>query len=413
MKSMEKAIPREEPDYVPDARPSSQGAAVESVSVALVGLETSTEALVASALAGDPRFSVQSYGALPAARDAIEKAAPHATILVSESLELRKRRSFPPSVYVIALAGPDRSVRVDAEADEVIRRPISAEDLKLRLRLAARHLVSEQRLTIYGVLRDALRDAKSGEVTVSNGEEFARIHVDDGRLAWIHRSHHPVSVRALVEECGAAIDDDALRDLLEESRSSRRHFGDVLVDWGIVDKQRLRDSLKRKIRQDLEVILSWANAPATFVPGRSSLSSELAFEEIELPLSTPQPGRIETLPGFPAVRVTEPVDEGAINRWVDRIRAIEHVIGCAILDAKRGVVLAGRDMDERLTTIAWELAGGFAALGEDGDEILATTKRTTFLVRPAPLPTRGIAVVCFDSTRLSPAMARIVVSKAG
>jgi hypothetical protein len=57
------------------------------------------------------------------------------------------------------------------------------------------------------------------------------------------------------------------------------------------------------------------------------------------------------------------------------------------------------------------LATGFAALGDDGEEILATTKRTTVLVRPAPFPNKSIAVVCFDSTKLSPAMARIVVSK--
>ena len=269
--------------------------------------------------------------------------------------------------------------------------------------------LSEPRLSLLGMLRIALRDARSGEITVDNGEEVARIHVDSGRLAWIYRSHHPVSVRALVEECNGSIDEDTLRQLLEESRGSRRHFGDVLIDWGIVDRLRLREALKRKIRQDLEEVMTWSSAPATFVKGKSSLSSELAFEEAELPLS--QPGRTATLTGFAAVRPDEGVDTAASIAWVDRVRALDHVVGCAIVDPKRGVVLAERDMDERLTAVAWSLASGFTALGDDGEEIIATAKRTTFLVRSAPISSKVIAVVCFDSTQLSPAMARIVVSK--
>lgn len=261
------------------------------------------------------------------------------------------------------------------------------------------------------LLRRVLRGASSGEIAVENGKEVARIHVDGGRLAWIHRSHQPVSVRALVEDCGSVIDDETLRRLLEESRSSRRHFGDVLVHWGIVDKQRLREALRRKVRADLGEILAWPHANATFVRGKSTLSSELAFDEDELPLSTPTPGRVETLTGIPAVRASEPIDESDLGVWLDRVRAIEHVVGCAILDPKRRLLLAQRDMDERLTAVAWGLAGGFIALGDDADEILATAKRTTVLVRAAPFPGRSIAVVCFDSTGLSPAMARILVGK--
>lgn len=407
------------------------------VLVAMVGLDANTRALVEAASAMDhapsslraartgppgvpgggmtPNLEAVHFVDLEGARTEIERHPTIDVILVAEGAALRKRRSFPTHVHVVALVGPDVAAMADLAADDFLRRPFSTAELAIRLAAAARRLASEQRTTMRGVLGRAMRTGQSGEVIVSVGADSARVHVDHGRVAWVHRASQPVSIRSLLRGLGVEVDEAACRDVLEESRASRRHFADVLVEWGLVDADRMRRALHRYIAVQIGELLAEPAASATFVQESRAFASAFAFEEAEI-LAAPRPARIETLPEIqqvrvPSVRPPAPGGSHAASDWFGRASCIEDVLGCFLVDPRSGEMIdrsgTSSEADDR---IAWSLIASFVALADDGGELLASAHGTTYLARAAPRG-GGILVIRFESSRLSPAMARLLLAR--
>lgn len=406
----------------------------ETVLVAMVGLDPNTRVLVASASAREdappslraprgagaveaamPSLELAHFVNLEGARAELERRPTTDVILVAEASALRKRRSFPAHVHVIALVGPDPTAMVDLSADDFLRRPFSADELAIRLASAARRLTNEQRTTMRGVLGRALRTGQSGEVIVGLGGDSARIHVDHGRVAWVHRASQPVSIRSLMASLGGEIDDATCRDVIEESRTSRRHFADVLVEWGLVDADAMRAALHRYIAVHVGQLLADPSASATFVQESRAFASAFAFEEREILASRPAP-RIETMPEMTAVRMPSgiPAAPGAPHpaaAWFARAACIEDVLGAVLVDARSGETIErSGTSEESEDRIAWSLIASFVALADDGGELLATARGVMYLARGAP---RGgcVLVIRFDASRLSPAMARLLLAR--
>lgn len=384
----------------------------EVVRVVVVALDGPTETFVRQAAAQDPRFAVETVPDMLSARVAIESKE-RRTVVIVEAVHLRKMLVFPPYVHVIALAGPDRNSPRPLGIDDIVRRPLDFDDLRLRLRLASRALARGYQVSPIEVLRQLMAAGKSGELVIGRGDDLARIHLESGRLAWVHRPRHAVSMRTLFAPTGLNISDETSRDIVDESRSSRRHFADVLVDWGLVERAAVRESLLGHVRSELDAILEWTDTTTSFVEKEWAFTSSFAFSEHELMTRLVRTSRIQTRPGMAAVVLTdEPaVDGGLVTLWLDRVAAVEHVLGCALLDTKNGAVIGSRGALERDTNVAWELAGGFSALGSDGEELVATTRTCAYLVRSAS-ELGAVAVVSFAPNHLSPAMARILIAKA-
>jgi hypothetical protein len=401
------------PTQPPARRSSSQPP--WPVPVVLAGLDSRTEAVVRAAASEGGTFTVEVFADLWRARAHIEQLGDATAILVTDTAQLRRRLVFAPSVHVIAVSGPDKSSRDGVIADEIVSQPLDRKELEVRLRLAARTLAGQAGKGPSAVLRDALAAGKTGEVIVrSEGEdEVARIHVQGGKIGWIHRSKHRVSMRAMLTEGGVAMDDETAREVMDESRRTRRHFGDVLIALKVVDEQALRQCLQRQLSRELGAVLQWQDALATFVRDERSLASQLAFDESELRVTPRKSRRILTEPGFPAVTPDEPLaDPAAIDGWLDQLAALDAVIGCALLDAKNGHNLGSRNLTAEHETIAWRMVGSFVALRAEDGEVLAVTRTHGYLVRSAAPRVAAVAVLCFDPTRLSAAMARILVAKA-
>jgi hypothetical protein len=375
-----------------------------------VGLDAATEGVLMRALGRDESYTVSRSVDLASARAALDDGI-RPTILVIEASMLHKLVMFPPFVHVVALAGPDRAEARAFGADEIVRRPLHADDLAARLRLAARALARDFQMTPSQTLRLALADGRAGELIVSRQDDLGRVHVEPGKIAWVHRPRHAVSIRGLLGEVGNALADETIRDIVEESRRTRRHFADVLVEWEVAPREVVREQLRQHVAAELAVILQWTDATATFVEDRRASTSTFAFDTSEV-WATPQPSkRSETLQGMVAVRAEPLPDPARVQSWLDRIAAVPHVLGCALLDTRIGQVLGSRGSLSEDTDVAWEMAGGFSALGPTAEEILATTKTSAFLVRSTRPEIPAVGVVTFDPQALSPAMARILVSK--
>lgn len=390
---------------IPPAPDSERG---RDYLVLTVGVDSATLAVLAAAAQVECPGRLESVATLEAARRFVDEVG-RPVIAFIERAAMEKSLAFPEFVHVIVLAGPSDPGSSTLGVDEVMARPLRVEELRTRIRIAAR-AIGRARAGAADVLNGALSSERSGEVIVSALEESARIHVEQGRVVWVHRPLHPVSVKQLLDRAGAGLDDQAVKDLLDESRETRRHFADVVVSWGIVAPESLREALRRHLQEELAVIMAWHDASATFVADNRARRSELSFSSEELALRPKRPPRVSTIQNLPAVKQPAP-DRRSVDDWLDRICAIEHVAGCAIVDPKLGRVVGGRGFVPSDMTLLWEMARAFTAMGELADEILATAHDRAFLVRAVPALGGLVFIVRFDAVRLSPAMARIVVSR--
>ncbi|MFO0551651.1 MAG: hypothetical protein U0271_24915 [Polyangiaceae bacterium] len=389
---------------------SPESVRVLPVSVLTVGLDIATLSLVTSAVHAEGVSRLESVEALDAARLFVDVAGGPIIAIIDRSA-LVKALAFPDTVHVILLAGPSERGEPIAGVDEVLARPLRVDDLRSRLRIAARAL-SRSRTSPVDVLAQALAAERSGEVIVASGDESARVHVEQGRIVWVHRSQRAASVRQLLSRAGANIDEEGVRDLLEESRRTRQHFADVVVSWGLVEPAALREALRQHLAEELAIVLGWPSASAAFVADHraSSSAARVSFSGPELGLRARSLSRVSTLQDLPAVEIPS-VGDRSVEAWLERVRAIEHVLGSALVDPKMGRVVGSLGFASSEMTIVWEMARAFTAMGEGAEEILATAHDKAFLVRAAPLLGGLVFVVRFDSARLSPAMARIVVSR--
>lgn len=392
--------------------PSQSGLIPRSVVLLTVGLDAVTLSQVAETVRADRFLRVESMEGLDVARKFIDATPSTAMIVLIEHTLLDRVLAFPEHVHVIALTGPGQETKLDAGIDEYLARPIRPTELRARLRVAARALASAGAGTI-NVLLDALASGRSGEVIVAFGDESARIHIERGNIAWVHRSQHPASIRQLVELAGGAIDDDTVRDIVEQSRESRRHFAETIIEWKIVAPDQMRDTLRRHLMGELAAVQGWMGATATFVADKRASTTSLPFTAAELGVEARSTSRVATVTSMVATAARATLEPARVERWLERVVGIEHVRGGAVLDLATGAVHGSLGLLASQMDTVWELARAFHALGEDRDELLTTAKQWAFLVRSVPDTPTAAFVVNFDANQISPAMARILVSKAG
>lgn len=386
------------------------------VQIVLAGLDARTEAALRAAVGDIGTFSLEVFADLWLARAHVEQSADTAAILITDMAQLRRRLLFAPSVHVMAISGPDSAARDAVVADEILSQPLERKELVTRLRLAARLLAGRgSQGAPTAVLREALSAGRTGEVIVraEGDDEIARIHVQSGRVGWVHRFRHRISMRAMLSEEGVSLDDETAREVMSESRRTRRHFADVLIALKIVDPQTLRRCLQRTIANELELVLQWSGTKATFVRDDRRVVNELAFDEAELRVPERNARRIRTEPGFPAVSTEPPPNHApTVDRWLECAAALEAVTGCALLDAKSGHTLGSRGLTPERETIAWRMVAALSALASADGEVMAVDRTSGYIVRSALPCVAAVAVLCFDPAKVSAAMARIHILKA-
>lgn len=349
---------------------------------------------------------------------ALALEAPPPVVLVY-AWGLQQPRRAPRGRYLIATLGPGEGPAlvpaIEAGADDVLVKPLSAGALLSRLRLAARRLAAPERMA--GSPREAVREAIAspvgGEVVVRRDDRVGRILVAEGKIAWANVAGDPVRLRGVVQSAGVEIDDEAAAAVLEESRRLRVHFADVLVRWGYVDESGARECVRALVAEQLGELLSMHDATALFLPRAGGYASRMSFAlgEVAAPTIAPLPLAEE---GAPVISERKPLDRVARRtRTAGRALTLEGATGAAVLDRNSGEtwVCVGEGIDGEL---AWSLLGTLVALGPGAEDAIAVRAGEAILARAIDDTTALVVAFALDRTTLGLArssMSRLVAPR--
>jgi CheY-like chemotaxis protein len=364
-------------------------------------------ALAAGALAraGYPTSSAQDVGsALEAARSnpprivVMDWALPGADV-PAFCRELRGRR-VNMYVYVVALAANARRYSkvsvLDEGADDYVSKPFAVDELVSRVGWAQRMLAALPHPSAR--LRATLADAtQAGDCTVilRRGDTTGRIFFTGGKVAWAQVSDRPATLPAVFHGLAPA----EAREVLEDSRRTRRNFAEILVERGLVTKESAVEALRGFIRSSIRAMLLMNDPRVMLAPSRGGWTGP-AFD-----LSQVLPP--ETMRSIPAMRVPAPraacvnVHEcGACSRAASSIAADLRETGAdglALVHGPSGALLAsaGEPIDVEILHAQLRI---LAAIKDRGaaDDVVVSGGGRHYLLRATSCPD---SFVCLTSSR--------------
>jgi putative two-component system response regulator len=135
--------------------------------------------------------------------------------------------------------------------------------------------------TVATALAEAIACEGGGEVVVRCGNEVGRVYVWGGRVAWAYLTgDRRVLTQSLIEDHGLTAHD--LREVLEDCKRSGRNFGETLVEWGLMSRERFHEALRRHVADRLRAVLALPDSLAMFVPQARAYDGSFTFTLDEL-----------------------------------------------------------------------------------------------------------------------------------
>lgn len=280
----------------------------------------------------------------------------------------------------------DISLGYHAGADDFLTKPYKAEDVLARLRVAERLV----RTTGGSTLREAIAEARmaaGGDVIVRSGARVGRVIFHRGRVAWAHISDEPGSLAAMLA-VDPSIGRDEIQAVIQECSESGRSFVDVLVEWGLIERERLREIMSAWIRDKIASIAALAHPRVIFSPESRASTGNMLF----LPSEVIDPALLEAAPTTapePASSAAGPLPEldggpaTGCAASLDRAIEIEGALSAAIFDVRSGLCLGSRGQAFDLDVVWSNLR--LAALSElwaELEDVLLTTREHIYLLRP-------------------------------
>lgn len=172
--------------------------------------------------------------------------------------------------YVVALVAGGRprdiAEALERGADDCVTKPFSPGELVARVRSAARMLTALPPLSLG--LREALARAAggaSGEISVSQGDVVGRIWLEKGRIAWAQSNDRAVSLRTLLGS-STTMTVEAVAEVMEEAKRSKRNVLDVLVDSGLASQADVIAAVERYLREVVRGMLLLPSPTVVFAP---------------------------------------------------------------------------------------------------------------------------------------------------
>ena len=137
---------------------------------------------------------------------------------------------------------------------------------------------------VYDLMALKLEAQLSGELIVASDALEAHVFLQDGRIAWAYsNTTRGLFLRELLEK--TQMDEDALREVLDECRRERRHVAETLIIWGLASERDVRHALWVQIGTTLESIIQAPGVEAIFLRRASeNYSRELTFSLSEFDL---------------------------------------------------------------------------------------------------------------------------------
>ncbi|NVJ28645.1 hypothetical protein HUW62_46375 [Myxococcus sp. AM011] len=198
---------------------------------------------------------------------------------------------------------------------------------------ASRTVTQVARPVLRSVLHEALESQTGGEVVVKSTTVSGRIFVVERKVAWAVLNGPGVQNFSSVLIQQQLVSRDDVEQVMSECRKNGGNFCEVLVAWGLVPRDTLRDLLRGHMASHLEVLLSLQDAQALFVPQPRTYSSQLTFslEELLAPAqqhSTHPPAEREVMPN--------------VKQSLDETLKIEGAFAACLVDAKSGMCLGSQ-----------------------------------------------------------------------
>ncbi|MCP3162249.1 hypothetical protein LZ199_05030 [Myxococcus sp. QH3KD-4-1] len=183
------------------------------------------------------------------------------------------------------------------------------------------------------MLHEALESETGGEVVVKSTTVSGRIFVVERKVAWAVLNGPGVQNFSSVLIQQQLVSREDVEQVMTECRKNGGNFCEVLVAWGLVPRDTLRDLLRGHMASHLEVLLSLPDAQALFVPQPRTYSSQLTFslEELLAPAqqhSTHPPAEREVMPN--------------VKQSLDETLKIEGAFAACLVDAKSGMCLGSQ-----------------------------------------------------------------------
>jgi PAS domain S-box-containing protein len=194
----------------------------------------------------------------------------------------RRGTLFGPLAVEALLARKEKAAAIqlalgDPSSEDAIRP--SGIDPRLVVRASSRPPVS-RRSALHAAL-DALASELGGEIVVRRGAAVGRVYVWRGRVAWAWvTSERRVLTEALVEDHGIALGD--IQAVIADCKRTSRNFGETLLEWGLMERDRFREVLRSHVGLRLRTIVEMDGAHALFVPQSRPYGGELTFSVDEL-----------------------------------------------------------------------------------------------------------------------------------
>jgi len=307
-------------------------------------------------------------------------------------------------------------------ADDFLSKPAAPDVLIARLSPAGRRPApgqSQSRVIAQALFR--ARDQGDGELIVKDGGLSARVLFYGRQVAWAHVSDdRNALLDILAPEVG--IDTDTAHEVVAECRRTGARLSDTLVNFGLIDRARLREHMLSWTKRKVHTILGFSKPEILFLPQRRRYSEDLLFDLEELLSDTEHvsPASIPPVAAAPARLWQDAFSapdsaeaRGEMGQILDRACRGEGVLGAGVLDRLTGVCLLHRGC-ALSPDVAWAHLQTMNVLSREErveDSIVVTDTRY-HLVRFIPAAPDCFVYLVVDAKRVLIAAARLALQRA-
>ncbi|MFO8057975.1 MAG: response regulator [bacterium] len=195
-------------------------------------------------------------------------------------------RNFPrtPVIVMTAYGSPEMEENFRMlGVSYYLEKPLDIEEMAAKIEEALEEkesgskMLSSSAHEIIRTIYEALKSNIGGEVVVRHENNSGKIFITKGKIAWVTASslkHTFFTYLIDTSHLGA----EELKEVFEECKRSGKNFGETIVEWNLMDRESLRQSLLEYITASMLEILSWPKSELMFVPQERSYKGTLLFD---------------------------------------------------------------------------------------------------------------------------------------